>query len=148
MPSGPIEELSMPVSAEDFAVGQEITPVVKRLSIERMSRPLMAGNNPIHYDAAFAREAGLPGPIATGVMSSAYLSEMLTKAFGVEWIRGGAMDVKFVSPIYAGDVVTAHGRITAKNETSTGVRIALDIWCDTQQGKRVTVGKASVVIHP
>lgn len=137
----------MPVIAEEFTVGQEIAPVVKRLSIERMSRPLMAGNNPLHYDAEFARNAGLPAPIATGVMSSAYLSEMLTRAFGVEWIRGGTMDVKFISPIYADDVVTAHGRIIGKHDTSTGVLISLDLWCDTQRGGPVTVGAASVVLH-
>ena len=137
----------MPVSTEELAVGQEIDPVVKQVSLERMGRPLMAGNNPIHYDAEFAQKAGLPAPIATGVMSSAFLSEMLTKAFGVEWIRGGAMDVKFIRPIYAGDTVTAHGRIKGKTETSTGVRITLDIWCDTQRGEPVTVGTASLVMH-
>jgi acyl dehydratase len=137
----------MPVTADELAVGQEIAPAVKHVSLERMSRPLMAGNNPIHYDPEFARQAGLPAPIATGVMSSAFLSEMLTTAFGVEWIRGGSMDVKFIRPIYAGDTVTARGRITGKRETSTGVCIALDIWCETQRGESVTVGTASVVVH-
>jgi acyl dehydratase len=137
----------MPVSVEELDVGYEIMPVIKYMSLERMSRPLMAGSNPIHYDAEFAERAGLPAPIATGVMSSAFLSEMLTGAFGVEWIRGGTMDVKFIRPIYAGDTVTAHGRITAKAETGTGVRIALDIWCDTQRGEPVTVGTARVVLH-
>lgn len=137
----------MPVSVEELAVGDELIPVIKHMSLERMSRPLMAGSNPIHYDAAFAAKAGLPAPIATGVMSSAFLSEMLTRAFGVEWIRGGAMDVKFIRPIYAGDTVTAHGRITAKIEMGTGVHIALNIWCDTQRGEPVTVGTASVVLH-
>ena len=137
----------MPIAAEELAVGQEIAPAVKRMTLEQMSRPLMAGGNPIHYDPAFAEKAGLPAPIATGVMSSAFLSEMLTNAFGVEWIRGGSMDVKFIRPIYAGDTVTARGRITGKSETSTGVRITLEIWCDSQRGEPVTVGTASVVVH-
>ena len=137
----------MAAIAEELAVGQEIEPVVKHMSLERMSRPLMAGSNPIHYDAEFATRAGLPAPIATGVMSSAYLSEMLTKAFGVEGMRGGSMDVKFIRPIYAGDTVTAHGRVTGKTEAGAGVRIALEVWCDTQRGEPVTVGTASVVVH-
>jgi acyl dehydratase len=137
----------MPGAVEELAVGQEIAPVVKQLTLERMSRPLMTGSNPIHYDPVFACEAGLPAPIATGLMSSAFLSEMLTKPFGVEWIRGGSMDVKFIRPIYAGDTVTARGRITSKSATSTGVRIGLEIWCETQRGEPVTVGTASVVVH-
>jgi acyl dehydratase len=112
-----------------------------------MSRPVMAGGNPIHYDAAFAETAGLSAPIATGVMSSAFLSEMLTKAFGIEWIRSGSIDVRFIRPIYAGDTVTARGRITGKHETSSGVRIGLEIWCDTQRGEAATIGTAHVVVR-
>jgi acyl dehydratase len=137
----------MPTTAEELAIGQEIEPIVKHMTIERMSRPLMAGGNPIHYDPVFAKNAGLPAPIATGVMSSAFLSEMLTKAFGIDWIRSGAIDVKFIRPIYAGDTVTVRGRISSKRETSTGVHIALEIWCATQRGEPVTIGSASVVVH-
>jgi acyl dehydratase len=137
----------MPVVVEELVIGQEIAPAVTQMTLERMSRPLMTGSNPIHYDPAFARNAGLPAPIATGVMSSAFLSQMLTTAFGVDWIRSGSIDVKFIRPIYAGDTVTARGRITGKSATSTGVRIALEIWCETQRGKPVTVGTADVVVH-
>lgn len=137
----------MPVAVADLTVNQELEPIVKHLAIERMSRPLMAGNNPIHFDPEFAKKVGLPAPIATGVMSSAYLSEMLTKAFGIAWIRSGSMDVKFIRPIYADDTVTARGRITGKTETSTGMRVSLEIWCETQRGEPVTVGTARVVVH-
>jgi acyl dehydratase len=137
----------MPIAVEELAVGRELEPVVKQMRLDRMSRPLMAGGNPIHFDPDFAANAGLPAPIATGVMSSAYLSEMLTRAFGIEWLRSGAMDVKFIRPIYAGDIVTARGRVTGTTETSTGRRIALEIWCETQRGEPVTVGTASVVVR-
>jgi acyl dehydratase len=137
----------MPVVAEELVIGQEIPSVVKQMTLERMSHPLMSGSNPIHYDPVFARHAGLPAPIATGVMSSAFLSEMLTTAFGVDWLRSGSMDVKFIRPIFAGDTVTARGRISDKRATSTGKRIALEIWCETQRGEPVTVGTADVVVH-
>jgi acyl dehydratase len=137
----------MTIGAAEPAIGQEIAPVIKYLSLQNMSRPLMAGGNPLHYDPEFATKVGLPAPIATGVMSSAYLSEMLTKTFGIEWLRGGSMNVKFIRPIYADDTVTARGRITGHIETSTGQRISLEIWCETQRGERVTVGTASVVVR-
>ncbi len=137
----------MPATAEDLAIGHEIAPLIKLMSLDKMRQPLMSGSNPIHYDSEFAQSVGLEAPIATGVMSSAYLSEMLTRAFGIEWLRSGAIDVKFIRPIYAGDTVTARGRVTAKTETSTGSRVFLDIWCETQRGEPVTVGTASVVLH-
>lgn len=137
----------MPVAQATVAVGQELEPLVKQMTLDRMRLPLMAGNNPIHFDPEFAKQAGLPAPIATGVMSSAYLSEMLTRAFGIDWIRSGRIDVRFIRPIYAGDTLTARGRVTGKSETSTGVRLSLDIWCETQRGEPVTVGTASVVVY-
>jgi acyl dehydratase len=137
----------MPIAVEELTVGQELEAVVKHMRIENMSRPLMSGSNPIHFDPEFAKKAGLPAPIATGVMSSAYVCEMLARAFGIEWIRSGSLDLKFIRPIYAGDTVTARGRVTAKMETSTGVRMSLDVWCETQRGEPVTVGTASVVWH-
>jgi len=137
----------MPIAVEELAIGRELAPVVKQMRLEKMSRPLMAGSNPIHFDPEFAAKAGLPAPIATGVMSSAYLSEMLTKAFGIDWLRSGSMDVKFIRPIYAGDTVTARGRVTSLTESSTGWYIAVEIWCETQRGDPVTVGTASVVVH-
>ena len=106
----------------------------------------MAGGNPIHYDPAFAKAPGSQRQSRLEE-SSAFLSEMLTKAFGIDWIRSGSIDVKFIRPIYAGDMVTVRGRITSKRETSTGMRIALDIWCETQRGEPVTVGTGSVVVH-
>ena len=115
---------------------------------EVLVRVVAAGTNPVDAKLrANGSSAGLQAPIATGVMSSAFLSEMLTKAFGIDWIRSGSIDVKFIRPIYAGDTLTMRGRITGKSETSTGVRIALDIWCETQRGEPVTVGTATVVVH-
>lgn len=63
------------------------------------------------------------------------------------WYLEHSPDVKFIRPIYAGDTLTIRGRITGKSETSTGVCIALDIWCETQRGEPVTVGTGSVVVH-
>jgi acyl dehydratase len=137
----------MTTGVTEFAVGQEIVPVIKHMHLQNMSRPLMAGGNPLHYDPEFATKASLPAPIAAGVMSSAYLSEMLTNTFGIEWLRGGSMNVKFIRPLYANDTVTARGRITGHTDTSTGRHIFLEIWCETQRGELVTVGTASVVVR-
>lgn len=137
----------MPIAAEEFVVGRDIEPVVKHMTLEKMSQPLMAGDNPLHYDTELASKAGLPAPIAAGVMSSAYLSEMLTNTFGIEWLRSGSMAVKFVRPVYAGDTVTARGRITSNIEMSIGRHISLEIWCETHRGELTTVGTASVVIR-
>lgn len=63
--------------------------------------------NPIHFDDEAARAIGLPARIAHGMISGALLSKLLTREFGERWLRGGALTIKFVRPVFVGDVVSA-----------------------------------------
>ena len=68
----------------------------------------------IHTDADRAKELGLTRPIASGQMSFAYLNEMLSRAFGIDFRQGGQLSVTFLKPVYDGDTVTAHGACELK----------------------------------
>ena len=47
-------------------------------------------HNPLHLDQAFAAGTSYGGTIAHGMLVMAFLSEMLTKAFGTGWIAGAS----------------------------------------------------------
>ncbi|HEX2172148.1 MAG TPA: MaoC family dehydratase [Dehalococcoidia bacterium] len=136
----------MSVDVKQLEVGQDLPGLTKRMTIEQMSLPLWSGGNKIHFDEEFARAQGLPGPIATGEMSVAYISEMLTRAFGADWVRGGRISFKFVRSLYAGDTVAVRGRVTGRHPTHSGTRFDLDVWCENQDGATVTAGEASVIV--
>ena len=137
----------MSVDRKQLTVGQELPTLTKQMTLEKMSLPIWSAGNRIHYDPEFARAQGLPGPIATGEMSTAYLSELLTKVFGADWIRGGRLSMKFVRPIFAGDTVSVRGRVTGKTPVDGGTRFDLDVWCENQPGQPVTVAEASVDVR-
>lgn len=135
----------MSLNLASLTVGQELPSLTKQMTLELMSLPVWAAGNKIHFDPDFARAQGLPGPIATGEMSTAYLSELLTRTFGADWVRGGRLDMKFVKSVYAGDTLNVRGRVTGKGPTPNGTRFDLEVWCENQSGQTVTYAQASVV---
>jgi acyl dehydratase len=134
------------VNVQQLGTGQDLPTLTKHMTIEKMSLPIWSANNKIHFDPEFSRSQGLPGPIATGEMSTAYLSELLTRVFGADWVRSGHLDMKFVRPLFAGDTVSVRGRITGKHVTHNGTRFEVDVWCENQDRVTVTAAEASVVV--
>ena len=53
--------------------------------------------NPIHIDETFARRTPLGGTIAHGMLILAYVSQLMTKAFGQNWLSGSNLNIRSVS---------------------------------------------------
>lgn len=60
--------------------------------------------NRIHTDAG-AREQGFPAALVAGVSTYAYATRPLADAYGLAWVRRGGGEVRFRSPVFAGDRV-------------------------------------------
>ena len=137
----------MALANKETKVGCEISPVTKEITLEKMR--LYSGwpeKKNIHTDFEAAKRAGLPGPIAQGLMSAANISEMLTRFFGEGWMREGKLSVSFINIVQPGDTVTAKGTVKDKLEEGPQVRLVLDVWCENQHGVKVTVGTASGLV--
>lgn len=65
--------------------------------------PEHAGN-PIHTDEG-AQAAGFPAALVAGVTTYAYLTHPLVAAWGVDWVRSGGGEVRFRSPVFAGQAI-------------------------------------------
>ena len=135
------------IATRDMKVGQKLPPVQKDVSFENIRLFSMWSNRNIHTDWEVAKKGGLPAPIAQGLMSHAYLCEMLTRFFGKNWLQGGRIDVKFIRYTLPGDVVTAMGVIKEKITEDSGVRFHCDVWCESLSGEKTVVGEASALIH-
>jgi len=58
--------------------------------------------NEIHGDKV-AKDYGFKGGLVPGVTVSAYLCHPAVEQWGVAWLKGGAADIKVVSPLYDGE---------------------------------------------
>jgi hypothetical protein len=61
--------------------------------------------NKIHDDAV-AAVYGFRGGLVPGVTVYGYLAAPVVEHFGTDWLERGAMDVRFLKPVYDGDDVT------------------------------------------
>ena len=77
-----------------------------------------------HYDAAAARESGLPGPLVDGQMLGALLARQ-----ALEWAgpraRVRRMSFRFASMVFAGETVRCEGEVTKVAEAEGASVITL-----------------------
>ena len=55
--------------------------------------------NLIHLDPEFAAKSSFGRTVAHGMLVLAFLSEMLTQAFGRSWLDSGRLRVRFRAPV-------------------------------------------------
>ncbi|HWV84039.1 MAG TPA: MaoC family dehydratase [Capillimicrobium sp.] len=109
-------------------------------------RAVQVGSN-IHTDVELARSQGLPAPIADGMLSTNYLSSMLTRAFGRFYIENGELRTKFIKPVPVDTLLRVRGRVRAREELGDGrVRYELDVWTENGNGVKVVDGDAAVEV--
>ncbi len=97
-------------------------------------------HNPLHLDPAYAAETMFGRPIAHGMLVLAFISEMMTDAFGERWLESGSLRVRFRAPVYPGDKVQASA--TKRSEEDGAVHY--DAAVRNQDGQAVIDGQASV----
>jgi acyl dehydratase len=85
----------------------------------------LADPNPIHLDVEVVKAKGLGDKVINqGPINVAYMMNMLMAAFPGGRIE--SMDSRFLDNVYAGDKVTASGRITAINGDKVSCELSLD----------------------
>jgi acyl dehydratase len=62
-------------------------------------------DNPIHTDAG-ARAAGFERALVAGVTSYAYCCHPVIERFGLDWATSGEAEVRFISPVFDGDLLS------------------------------------------
>ena len=128
----------MTIAVRNMEVDQELPPVRKEMTFDDMRLFSMWGNRNIHTDWEVAKKSGL--------MSHAYLSEMLTIFFGKNWLQGGKLSLSFLQYTLPGDVITARGRIREKVDEGSAIRFDCEVWCESLNGEKTVVGTASGLV--
>lgn len=100
--------------------------------------------NPLHHDHTFAASAGLPDVMAHGMLSAGLLASALTRWFGPGSVR--RYSVRFKSPVWPGDVLTAHCRSRVMTEEGNAADLGIEL--SRQDGDVVLAGTARVAFDP
>ncbi len=128
--------------------GASLPIIKKNISQDNIDRYAKASGdfNPIHIDADYARKTPLGGTVAHGMLILAYISQMMTDAFGRDWLSSGRLNVRFRAPARPGDIVTVSGTVR-RIEKGDGLQtIDCDVLCSNQNNEPVITGDARVKV--
>ncbi|WP_342514708.1 MaoC/PaaZ C-terminal domain-containing protein [Sporosarcina sp. FSL K6-1522] len=128
-------------------VGQEFKPLVKP-AIEKVQLVKYAGAsgdfNLIHTDVETAKQVGLPGTIAHGMLGMGYLGQLCGQLVGTNGFVS-RLTVRFSGMIFPGDVLTCRAKVTNKNEEKR--TLDLEINLEREPGKALTSGEATLKFY-
>ncbi|MFN0070436.1 MAG: MaoC/PaaZ C-terminal domain-containing protein [Chloroflexota bacterium] len=138
------------LNVKSLEPGQALSPLAKEpVSKTQILRYAGASgdDNLIHTDVETARERGLDGVIAHGMLSMGILGQYLTDLAGPGNTR--ALRVRFAGMVRLGDVLTCYGTVRSIEARNDGARnVMLDLWIENQRGDRVTTGDAQIMLRP
>ena len=126
--------------------GAELPTIERKITQQGIERYAHAAGdfNPIHLDQEFAATTQFGGTIAHGMMVIAFLSEMMTRAYGNDWASTGRLKLRLRAPSYPGDTLTAHGQVKSVTEEDGHIVIRCGVGVTNQNGDVVISGDASV----
>lgn len=121
--------------------GDELAELVKHPTTRQLVQYAGAQGDfyEIHYDQDFARSTGLPGVILHGLLKAAWLGQLVTDWLGDKG-RIKTFEVSYRGIDVPGRPYRCGGRITKVD----GKSIWLELWGEDPQGKKTTLGAATV----
>ena len=127
----------------EITTGLALPSLVKEVSQRRID--VYSGVRPrsIHSDEDWARQKGFRACLAQGMMSTAYVSQMMVGLLGLSFARGGTMSMAFIKPVYAGDRLTVRGVVKNRQSEDGATRVVVEVWVENQHGEKTAVGHAS-----
>ena len=134
--------------AQDTPSGS-LPEVSRKISQERLNAYADASGdgNPLHLDAAFAADTPFGGIIAHGMLTLAFIGEMMTAELGPSWLETGTIKARFKGAAYLGDDVVTWGRASenGSDTESLPLEYLVGVW-NPASGKELITGSATVRI--
>lgn len=123
--------------------------VVKTIGQEQLNQYADASgdHNPLHLDAQFAQTTQFGGIIAHGMLTLAFVSEMLVAAYGRYWLESGSLRVRFKGAACLGDRIETWGQVTKQEQQGSQQRITCSVGARNQDNQQEIIsGTATVSI--
>ena len=138
--------MSQRLELDKMHQGDNLPLVVKHVTQRDINLYAKASGdfNPIHIDESFAAQTPFGGTIAHGMLILAYMSEVMTRAFGKHWFSGGKVSARFKMPAHPEDTVTVSGRISSIERREGVSYVNCELESNNQRGETLVIGNAVV----
>ena len=99
----------------------------------------------IHTDVEFAKSEGFATANADGMIMTNWCSEMLLRAFGIDYLSRGELRTKYIKPVNLGVELHVRGRVRETVPGRDGMtRYVVDVWCEDEHGTKLVDGDATI----
>lgn len=88
---------------------------------------LSGDTNPLHVDADYAQQAGFPGPVLFGMMTSSLYSQLVGVYLPGKYALLQGIDINFHNPCFAGETLRVAGSVSFLNEAYKRMEIKASI---------------------
>lgn len=140
------------VSYESIKVGDELPSIQKTETQETIddytrlivNREAAATGTNLHTDQRFADAGIFAGTVNYGVVTCAFMMELLQTAFPTPNLLKSTFEMRALEPIRSGDTVTFTGKVLEKREEAGQHLVDVEVTGTNQLGQSVVAGKASI----
>lgn len=126
--------------------GQALRGFSREVTPERIAAYADASgdHNPLHLDAGYAQTTQFGGVIAHGMLSMAFVSELMASNFPKTWHSSGKMKLRFKAPVYPGETVEVSGTVQSVKEGADGPIAQCSVSCVKPDGTEALSGTVTV----
>lgn len=106
-------------------------------------------HNPLHVDPAFAKTTRYGGTIAHGMLSVAFIQELMVRTFGRDWLESGSIEVSFMAPVRPGEAITTEAKVMKAEPVEGAERkwqVRMQVLCLNRNREKVVKGTTEVTV--
>lgn len=138
----------LPVATQASAGLEPLTPVSgpsRRFDQDQMMVFSWAGKGyaNVHTSQANAEASGLDRTIVQAQQQTGVIVQAMTEFFGASWFTTGALDLRFVNPLFVGELISVGGAVVGEDDG----RLEVEVWVDKADGTRTALGWASAALN-
>ena len=133
---------------EPNAVGEELNGFTRTVTQDRVTAYAHASgdHNPIHLDEDFAASTRFGQRIAHGMLSLAFVWEMMSLNYPSTWHDGGTVKTRFTSPVVPGEEVVIGGSVKRVRTLNDKDSVECDVSVTRPNGEKALTGTATVLL--
>ena len=127
-------------------VGEELSGFRRTVTQDRVTAYAHASgdHNPIHLDEEFASTTRFGQRIAHGMLSLAFVWEMVSANYPATWHRGSTVKTRFTSPVVPGEMVVVAGSVKRMRSIDGRDFVECDVAVTRPNGDKALSGSASI----
>ena len=106
-------------------------------------------HNPLHVNLEFAKTTRYGGTIAHGMLSVAFIQELMIRTFGKDWMESGEIEVSFMAPVRPGEAITAEAKVmkvAPPGGAENKKRVRMQVFCFNEKQEKVIKGTTEVTV--